>query len=180
MDLHGMFYELPARGAYHNRVWGIKPISQHLGMFVDFCSWRGMLVMAGDGASPLGGKNPLVAEPQSGLWFGKTDDLWDFGKPQGWGGPWYRHEVKAGLPSDAYLMTGFDKKCLHLSHDLEKAMMFSLEVDFHGDGDFKKLEEIEVAGGMCTSKNFEPGFSAHWVRLIPHESCVASAQFFYT
>jgi len=30
--------------------------------------------------------NPFCGEPQSGLWFGRTDDLWRLGKPAGWGG----------------------------------------------------------------------------------------------
>ena len=45
-----------------------------------------MLVLGADNASPSHGLSPTTAEPQSGLWFGKTDDLWSFGKPKGWGG----------------------------------------------------------------------------------------------
>jgi len=32
--------------------------------------------------------NLVTGQAQSGLWFGKTDDLWSWGKPKGWGGPW--------------------------------------------------------------------------------------------
>ena len=48
---------------------------------------------------------------------GKTDDLWSWGKPQGWGSVWHEEKVEAGEASDPYLMTGFDKKVLHLSCD---------------------------------------------------------------
>jgi hypothetical protein len=58
--------------------------------------------------------NVVTGQSQSGLWFGKTDDLWSFGKPQGWGGVWRQNNVSANVPSDPYLMTGFDKKVLHL------------------------------------------------------------------
>ena len=54
--------------------------------------------------------NYMTGQSQSGLWFGKTDDLWTFGKPQGWGGVWRRDNITAGEPSDPYLLTGFDKK----------------------------------------------------------------------
>ncbi len=37
MDLHGMFYEL-SPWAYGNRIWGVKPISQHLWVHADFCT----------------------------------------------------------------------------------------------------------------------------------------------
>jgi hypothetical protein len=128
LDMHGLFYELP-RMAYGGRVWGLKPICQHLRQIPDFCSWRGMLVMAGDEAAPVSG-NLYIGEAQSNLWFGATDDLWHFGKPQGWGGPWCKTRVEPDVPSDPFLMTGFDKKCLHVSHDLADRVSLRVEVDF--------------------------------------------------
>lgn len=68
-----------------------------------------MLVLGSDNASAHSSDNHLTAEPVSGSWFGKTDDLWQFGKPAGWGGVWWDTPVKAGESSDPYLMTGFDK-----------------------------------------------------------------------
>ena len=138
-----MFYEL-SPWAYGGRIWGLRPISTHLWVLGDFCSWKGMLVLGADNASPSGGKNVTTAEPQSGLWFGKTDDLWGFGKPSGWGGPWWREEVRAGEASDPYLMTGFDNKCLHLENHGESAASFDIEVDIHGDGHFARSERIAV------------------------------------
>ena len=81
MDHHGMFYEL-SPWAYGGRVWGVRPIATHLWVLGDFCTWRGMLVMGADNASPSDGQSPTTAEPQSGLWMGKTDDLWQFGNPK--------------------------------------------------------------------------------------------------
>ena len=45
-DLHGMFYEL-SPWAYGQRIWGVKPISQHLWVHGDFCTWKGMLRSCG-------------------------------------------------------------------------------------------------------------------------------------
>ncbi len=94
MDHHGMFYEL-SPWAYGNHIWGVRPISTHLWVLADFCTYRGMLVLGSDNASPHWGANHLAGEPQSGLYFGKTDDLWQFGKPSGWGGPWWEAEVES-------------------------------------------------------------------------------------
>ena len=55
------------------------------------------------------------------LWFGGIDDLWKFGKPIGDGGPWLNTEVKANVPSDPYLMTGYDMKTAHMSHQSDDA-----------------------------------------------------------
>jgi hypothetical protein len=75
-----MFYEL-SPWASGGRVWGVGPVSSHLWVLGDFCSWRGMLVAGADNASSSGGYHSTTAEPQSNMWFGKTDDLWRFGKP---------------------------------------------------------------------------------------------------
>jgi hypothetical protein len=179
MDLHGMFYEL-SPWAYGNRVWGIKPISQHLWVHGDFCAWKGMLVLGCDSASVDGFQNTLCAEPQSGLWFGKTDDLWNFGRPQGWGGPWWKSPVKAGEPSDPYLMTGFANKCLHLFHEEKTAVKFDVELDALGDGSFKRYAAFEIAPGEAVQHAFPAGLSAHWLRVVPRGDAVATAQLHYT
>ncbi|MGQ9574471.1 MAG: hypothetical protein ACUVUC_04070 [Thermoguttaceae bacterium] len=176
MDMHGLFYELP-RMVYGGHLWGVKPICQHLRQIPDFCSWRGMLVMAGDQAAPVGA-NLYLGEPQSNLWFGTTDDLWQFGKPQGWGGPWLKTQVQPDVPSDPFLMTGFDRKCLHLSHDQDQPVAMRVEVDFLGDGTWHEYALFDV--GKYHHHEFPPGFSAHWVRVAASKACTATAQLVYT
>lgn len=179
MDHHGMFYEL-SPWAYGNRIWGIRPISTHLWVHGDFCSWKGMLVVGADNASHEGGGNLQCAEPQSGLWFGRTDDLWNLGKPKGWGGPWWEDQVQANVPSDPYLMTGFDKKTLHLSHQETSAVTFKVEIDFLGNGSWQTYQTIEVPAEGYAPHVFPDGFSAHWIRITALSNCRASAQLHYT
>ena len=178
MDAHGMFYELSPH-MYDQRLWGVRPISTHLWVIPDFCSWRGLLFMGSDNASYEGGGNLQCAQPMSGVWVGKTDDLWHFGgKPKGWGGPLWEDAVQAGVPSDPYLMTGFEHKCLHLSAD--KAARFKVEVDFLGNGKFATYTTLGVDAGGYTQHTFPTGFSAHWVRVVSDADCVATAQLHYT
>ena len=117
----------------------IKPIANHLRIVPDFCSWRGMLVLGGNQATPmkfgtLNDPNPRAGQPQAGLWFGKTDDLWSFGKPSGWGAVWWDTDVEPDTVSDPFLMTGFDKKTLHLKNESDGKASVEIEVDFLGDG----------------------------------------------
>ncbi|MGI6100061.1 MAG: hypothetical protein ACOYD3_09945 [Kiritimatiellia bacterium] len=180
MDHHGMFYELPS-WTYGNRIMGLRPISTHLAVLGDFCSYRGMLVMGYDNASPAHEANRFQGEPQSGMWFGKLDDLWQFGKPAGWGGPWWKTPVKADEPSDPFLMLGFDKKCLHISHDAATNVLFTIEVDFLGDGSWHSYgPKILVGSDGYSHFEFPDGFSAQWVRLKASRDCTATAQFYYT
>ncbi|MBU7004829.1 MAG: hypothetical protein HXS50_04630 [Theionarchaea archaeon] len=173
MDLHGMFYELPPF-AYKDRVWGIRPICVHLRLVPDFCHWRGMFVMAGDQIDKEEG------QPQSGLWFGNIDELWQMGRPSGWGGPWWEEDLPAESVSDPYLMTGFDRKVVHLANDSDKSVRFTLEVDFLGSGSWKEYDSFSVAGGGYVHHEFSPGFSAHWARISVDNACRATAYFTYT
>ena len=191
MDMHGMFYELPPL-AWGGGIWGVKPISQHLRMIPDFASWRGFLVLGGNQVSSIFDNNLVTGQSQSGLFFGKTDDLWGFGKPQGFGGPLLDDDVTAGVPSDPYLMTGFDKKVLHLSYGADcfsSGGSMVVDVDFVGNAGhvnsrggirpwspFKSFEysDSSVAsldGSYYAHYTFEPGFSAHWVRFRSTTNC---------
>ncbi len=179
MDHHGMFYEL-SPWAYGNRIWGVRPICTHLWVLGDFCTWRGMFIMGADNASPSNGKSPTTAEPHSGLFFGKTDDLWQFGKPAGWGGPWWETPVEAHKPSDPYLMTGFEHKCIHLSCDADTEVPVQVQVDFKGCGDFHTYRTLKIPAGGYTHHVFPTGFSAHWLRLVAEVDCTATAQLTYS
>jgi hypothetical protein len=172
MDVHGMFYDLPAI-VYEGRIWGVRPICTHLRIVPDFCFWRGLFVMAGDQT------DRAVGQPQSGLWFGNVDDLWRMGKPGGWGGPWWETPVEAGQVSDPFLMTGFDKKVVHLAHDAEGTIRFCLDVDFLGNGTWKMYETVRVPPRGYCHHEFPDGFSAHWVRVTVDGPCKATAYFTY-
>ena len=183
MDCHGLFYELGFH-LYSDQLWAIKPVCTHLRVVPDFCSWRGMLVLGGDQASPLKfnratDSNPLAGQPQVGLWFGKTDDLWNWGKPSGEGGVWYNDEVVAGKPSDPYLMYGFDQKSLHLWHKSKTDVTFLIEVDVAGDGEYQRYDQKTVKPGEYLHLEFPYAFSARWVRLTADRSCKATAWFIY-
>lgn len=77
-------------------------------------------------------------------------------------------------------MTGFDKKCLHLTQDSSAGVRFTVEVDFLGDGLWKKYASFEVEAGGYVHHEFPAGFSAHWVRLMADKECVATAHLTYT
>ena len=175
MDIQGMFYELQPI-AFEGHIWGIKPVCQHLRIIPDFTAFRGLLALGGNQTTPNADNNALGGQPQAGIWFGKTDDLWSWGKPAGWGGVWRKSQVKAGETSDPFLMTGFDKKVLHLQHS--PGGVVRVEVDFLGDGSWVKYEDITVQG--YKAHVFPAGFSAHWIRLTAIVAGTATAEFHYT
>jgi hypothetical protein len=173
MDVHGIFYELPTV-TYGDNILAIRPISNHLRLIPDFCSWRGMFVMASDQNDRSNG------QPQSGLWFGNIDELWQMGKPTGWGGIWWESEVKAGTTSDPFLMTGFDKKVMHIANDSEIEVTYQVEIDFLGTGKWVTYQTLNVPAKGYLHHEFPTGFSAHWVRVTVNKNCKTTVYFIYS
>ena len=170
VNAHGSFYEMPRDDGLPL----LKPVCSHSKQIMDFCTWRGLLVLSGTrpAAKPNG---HLFSGPAGlGLWFGQVDDLWKLGKPVGSGGPWRDTPVQAGVPSDPYLMTNYDRKTIELSHGADGDVTITIEVDFdhHGWHVYKKFA---VPPGKTVSHVFPDGFEAHWVRVRADRACTATA-----
>lgn len=177
LDFPSMFYDFP--GDFRpGKTAGFRPIATHLRMIPDFCNWNGRLVLASDDTSVMG--NPLGGQPQSNLWFGTLGDLAKWGRPAGWGGPWVADEVRAGVPSDPYLCDGFEKRVLHLAHDADAPVEFTIEADANGDGHWTKVNSITVPAHGYASHIFASGLSAVWLRLVANRNCKATAYFHYS
>ncbi len=177
LDAHGLFYEVSGL----TYAWSIRPVCAHRRMISDFCSWRGLLVLAGCDLDARADANFVAGADSLCLWFGKTDDLWQLPPPAGHGGPWLSSPTEAGKPSDPYLMWGFESKRVELRHDAPGAVRFTIEVDPTVQRRYwLPLTTVEVPGGQSVVYRFPKGFSAHWVRLKTDRDCRATAMFTYT
>ncbi len=97
----------------------------------------------------------------------------------GKGGPWMQTQVPAGVPSDPFLMTGFDRKRLDLSNGGDGKATFTLEADVTGDGHWVVVKKFHLKSGEALQRIFPRWFQACWVRLISYNGTVATAQFTY-
>ncbi|TLD68366.1 hypothetical protein FEM03_22955 [Phragmitibacter flavus] len=180
LNVHGTFYELPAENA--GGFSKMRPISTHNLRIKDYATYRGLLFLSGidPDASPT--DNPHIlrnAETNTALWVGAVDDLWKAGKPRGQGGPWLNTNLKANDPSDPYLMTGYDKKTLTLSHQSATPITIDVQVDLTGSGDWVTYKTIEVPSGETKTHEFPAAFTAYWVRTISNNDTTATAQLTY-
>lgn len=177
LNAGGTFFELPAENA--GGFIKLRPIATHNRRIHDFASYRGLLVLSGitDGVN---GEHIIRSDDgKCALWVGAVDDLWHFGKPRGVGGPWLKTSVKADVPSDAYLATGYDKKRLTLSHQLRQVVRFKVEADFTGTGAWAEVVSLDVKPDEQREFNFPEAFGAYWVRVAADRDAVATAQFAY-
>jgi hypothetical protein len=139
-----------------------------------------MLVIAGNLTSATNDAHYVQSEDGLvGLWFGNVDDLWRFGAPSGVGGPWKNSAVTNGVASDPYLMFGYERKELELSHSSASSVTFTVEVDFAADNTWSPYAQITVSAGQTVRHVFPEGYSAHWVRVKTDTTTTATAQFTY-
>jgi len=179
LSLCGTFYELPAENA--DGYAKVRPVCSHGFAISDYASYRGMLMMTGIRHSK-GRRNPHIVyseDGQAAVWAGTIDDLWKMGKPVGHGGPWMDSEVRAGIPSDPFLIGFYDKRDMTLSHKCTDAVTFTVEVDPTGDGRWFRYGEFTAAPGQTVRHTFPSAFQARWIRVIPDRDTEATAYFEY-
>jgi len=174
-SLGGTFYELPSENA--DGFAKIRPVSTHNFQINDYVSYRGMMVLTGIDASKQKA-NPHIFSSADGkctVWAGAIDDLWKLGKPVGKGGPWVNAEVKAAVPSDAYLFGLYDKRTLTLTNHTAEAIKISIEFDPTGDNDWMGYKTIEVKAKSKFKYNFPATTQARWIRFVSNKNANLTA-----
>ncbi|WP_395737647.1 hypothetical protein [Prosthecobacter sp.] len=178
LSAYGTFFELPAENA--DGFAKIRPVASHDLRVTDFGGYRGMFLMSGVKPDAPAGEHILRSDDgKAALWAGAIDDLWKLGKPRGEGGPWKNTKVKAGQASDPYLMWGYDKRTLALSHDAKQDVKLKVELDLTGTGLWVTYQEAAVAAGAKLNLEFEPAVQARWLRVTADAACTATAQLKY-
>lgn len=164
-NCHGTFFELPAENA--DGYAKIRPVASHNLKINDYASYRGLLVLTGVNPDKMKNNPHIVIsdDRKAALWTGVIDDLWQLGKPVGKGGPCVRADVKAGIPSDPYLIGFYDKKELELSHQGNGTVSVTVEADPTGNGDFMKYATFDVEAGKTVKHQFPGLFQARWIRF---------------
>jgi len=171
----GTFFELPAENA--GGFAKIRPIATHNRRIKDYASYRGLLVMSGVRSDAEGEHVVRSSDGKTALWVGAVDDLWQFGKVRGVGGPWHKTAVEAGVPSDPYLCTGYDRKRLTLNSD--RAVRVTVEADVSGTGLWVPYEVFEVAQDQQMNHEFSKSFGAYWLRVTADRDAIVSATLIY-
>ncbi|MBI5395547.1 MAG: hypothetical protein HZA91_09655 [Verrucomicrobia bacterium] len=176
---HGTFYELPADNA--GGFAKIRPITTHNRRITDYCSYRGLLVISGIAAGAPANNRHLIRsdDGQCALWVGAVDDLWSLGKAVGHGGPWHNTAVQKDNPSDPYLLMGYDRKNLTLSHDAAEPVQVRVQVDITGSGDWVTYRAFDVKPGEPLRHEFPEGYQAYWLRVVASRDCRATATLVY-
>jgi hypothetical protein len=176
MDMHGMFFEFPPTFSADN-TFGIRPISSHLQFTTDFMHWNGNLVISRNETSVQG--NPLAGQPQSNLWFGDFEELFNWGPKNAYGSVWVEDFVQADEPSLPFLFNGFHRKVLHVINHAQKPVEIVLQFDPKGNGKWEDYKTIKVDRNGYQWFIFDPALEAEWIRLISLQPAQITATFHY-
>jgi len=169
----GTFYELPAENA--DGFAKIRPVTSHNFRIHDYASYRGMIVITGLNNDVKPSEHIVVSDDgKAALWLGTIDDLWEMGKPTGHGGPWKNSSVKAGEPSDPYLIGFYDKRTLEISHESAQPVTFRIEAEPIGHGPWMLYKEVTVKPGETYKHEFSESFQARWIRFTANSNCSAT------
>jgi hypothetical protein len=179
LNTGGTFFELPAENA--GGIAKVRPISTHHRRIHDYATWRGLFLMTGLAADTPATDPHIIrsTDDKAAVWAGGVDDLWSLGKPVGIGGPWQATAVQAGAPSDPYLLTGYDRKELSLSHTSATPVNIRVEVDLTGTGHWVTYATFNVPAGQTTTHVFPAAYQAYWLRTIADTATTATAQLTY-
>lgn len=83
--------------------------------------------------------------------------------------------MKKGVPSDPYLMTGYDRKTVSMCASVDATI--TLEIDITGCGTWAGLKSYKV--GKELASDDLGAVRAYWVRAVSDRDCKASVQFDY-
>ena len=173
MTMHGLFWKFPAAFSSKQSA-GIAPRSAYLKVIGDFTRWQDRLVFGCDDTAkseflnkrPAKGALAGPGQSQSNLWFTALDTPDKLGPAIGRGSVWVDEPVKAGVASDPFLLSGFAKRAVFLSHDGAADTTFTLEVDTLGDGRWKAVSEGRLtAGERCVWAAIPAGERGVWIRV---------------
>jgi len=175
----GTFFELPAENA--GGFAKVRAVATHNRRISDFCSYRGLFIVSGlANDAPTTNRHILKSDDgRTALWAGTIDDVWRIGKPRGVGGPWNNSNVKSAVPSDPYLLTGYDQKTLVLSTKSPTPITLRVECDLSGTGLWVPYREFEVPADKPLVHEFPASFTAYWLRVVASRDCIATAQLTY-
>ena len=144
MDVHTLavdtLYE-DANGKHGEQYSTLLPGAHGKGL----SSGQGILVYSNNGEPSE--EAPQQFDIESGVLAEWDGNNWKVGKPTSRGGPWKNTFVKAGRPSDPYLIGFYDKKSLELSHDSPESATFDIEMDPVGHGPWMLYQQVTVGPG---------------------------------
>ena len=186
MTMHGSFWKFPKTFSATNTA-GISPRSTYVKVVGDFARWGEQVVLGCDDAAKseflnkdaLKGNLAGPGQSQSNLWFVNPAQLDKFGPALGRGAVWMNEPVKANVPSDPFLLSGFTHRSLSLTQGGMEPLVVKFEVDAAGKGEWKSLRSVTVPAQGSAWVEFPATEAGTWIRLTAEKDTPNATAFFH-
>ncbi len=187
MTMHGLFWHFPGDFAMGHAI-GIRPRSAYLKVIGDYARWNDRLVFGCDDSAKNEFLNKRKAkggikgpgQSNSNLWFTSLSKPDELGPTTVEGAVWVKETVKAETYSEPFLFAGWKKRCAWLQNKSNIPVIFTLEVDKIGNGDWKQLKTISTDAYSNAYVTFESEESGEWIRVKANKDVTATVSFAYT
>lgn len=186
MTMHGMFWHFPGTFS-SSRSAGIRPRGAYLKVIGDFTEWNGRLVFGCDDSArneflnkrSLKGGISGPGQSNSNLWFTAYDTPDHLGPVTAGGSLWLRDDVGAGVPSDPFLLSGWDDRCAWLSNHSSQSADICFEIDREGNGVWTPYTTVHIDGAQSLFVPLDPALDAVWIRARSSVSIRADLTFVF-
>jgi hypothetical protein len=172
--LHNGLYELPETFRDGNAS-GLRQISTSLVTVTDIANWNGQLAFSLQQTSVHGIPNLIPGQPHSNLQFLRRADLAKWGPAEARGGVWLEDTVKAAEPSDAILIGGYQRRCLHLVNHGKDPLDIKIEINTRGDDRWAPLSSYTLTPGSYLPVILPTPLAAEWLRVKTDQDGMATA-----
>jgi hypothetical protein len=187
MTMHGMFWKFPSTFTSGNSK-GIRPRSAYLKVIGDFTMWNGRLVFGCDDSAQKEFLNKRKAkgniegpgQSNSNTWFTSPALPDSLGPNTAEGAVWLNENVKAGIPSEAFLFAGWPKRCAWISNEGSRQVKFKFETDIEGNGNWVEMESVIVGPGQSFMSEFKAAEKGEWIRVVAENATKATVHFSYS
>ncbi|MBK9391444.1 MAG: hypothetical protein IPN68_15130 [Bacteroidetes bacterium] len=187
MTMHGMFWKFPSTFTSCNSK-GIRPRSAYLKVIGDFTIWNGRLVFGCDDSAQKEFLNKRKAkgniegpgQSNSNTWFTSPALPDSLGPNTAAGAVWLNENVKAGIPSEAFLFAGWPKRCAWISNEGNKPVKFRFETDIEGNGNWVEMQSVTVIPGQPLMYDFKTAEKGEWIRIVTEKDTKATVHFAYS
>ncbi len=119
-------------------------------------------------------------QSNSNLWFTTFEKPDGLGPNTASGSVWLNEEISANEPSEPFLFAGWEKRCAWIQNDGETAVDFIFETDKTGNGNWDKLETVEIESGEAKLISFTNDETGEWIRVVTNKKTRATVSFNYS
>ncbi len=180
MSHHGMMFLVPDTFSTQD-YGGLTPLVTHHKMITDYVEDGDQIAFTANDSSKF--NNGLVPKANSNIMFLDKADLPEYGgTPNGYGGVWLNDGLNNNELSDAFLISGFEGRVIHIEHENTNSANFEIQLDTNGDGTWTTLDTVAIEGTSGKGYGYymiPESVDAQWLRVQAKDNITSATVYLH-